>query len=92
MNTVIREDVVGIDGSVHYKETHLTPYIKAEFKVDRHFPIQKLTTADTMTITAELANSTVYVLAGAWLSGEAGHKVDEGTVEMEFHGQEGFYQ
>ncbi|MCX2957531.1 phage tail tube protein [Serratia symbiotica] len=92
MNTVIREDLVGIDGSVHYKETHRAPYIKAEFKVERSFPIEKLTTADEMTITAELANGMVYVLSAAWLSGEYSHNADEGTVEMEFHGNEGFYQ
>ncbi|SPP32301.1 hypothetical protein ARAF_2342 [Arsenophonus endosymbiont of Aleurodicus floccissimus] len=73
MNTVIREDLVGIDGSVYYKETHRAPYIKVEFKVKRSFPIKKLTTADEMTITAELANGMVYVLSGGWLSGENLH-------------------
>ncbi|MBG6243548.1 MAG: phage tail protein [Candidatus Symbiopectobacterium sp. Dall1.0] len=92
MNLTVREDVVGIDGSVHYKETHRAPYIKAEFKVERQFPVQKLTSADEMTITAELANGMVYVLSGAWLSGESSHNADEGTVEMEFHGDKGFYQ
>lgn len=92
INTVIREDIVGADGSVHYKETHKAPYIKAEFKVEKNFPIQKLTSADEMTITAELANGMVYVLSGAWLSGESTYNPLEGTVEVEFHGDEGFFQ
>ncbi len=42
-----------------------------------------------MTITAELANSQVYVLSSAWLHGEANHNAEEGTVDLEFHGEEG---
>jgi len=38
MNLTVREDVVGIDGSVHYKETHKAPYIKAEFKAIEKVP------------------------------------------------------
>lgn len=37
MNTVIREELVGIDGSVHYEEMHKAPYIKTEFKVEKIF-------------------------------------------------------
>lgn len=92
MNTVVRDDVVGLDGSVDYKETHRAPYIKGTFKVPKNYPVKKIISADTMTITSELANGQVYVLSGSWLHGEANHNAEEGTVEMEFHGQEGFYQ
>lgn len=34
----------------------------------------------------------VYVLSNAWLHGEANHNPEEGTVDLEFHGEEGFYQ
>ncbi|PKH22290.1 phage tail protein [Enterobacterales bacterium CwR94] len=92
MNTTVREDVIGLDGSVDFKETFRAPYTKGTFKVPKDFPVDKLIQAETMTITSELANGMVYVLANAWLSGEANHNAADGTVELEFHGQEGFYQ
>ncbi|ENE2789153.1 phage tail tube protein [Yersinia enterocolitica] len=92
MNTAVKDDVIGMDGSVHYKETHRAPYTKGTFKVPKDYPISKITSADTMTITSELANGQVYVLSSGWLHGEANHNAEEGTVDMEFHGQEGFYQ
>ncbi|QBH98411.1 phage tail protein [Limnobaculum zhutongyuii] len=92
MNTSVKDDVVGLDGSVDYKETHRAPYTKGTFKVPEDFPIDKLTSSDAMTITSELATGRVYVLSNAWLHGEANHNAEEGTVDMEFHGQEGFYQ
>lgn len=92
MNLSVKEDIIGLDGSIDYKETFRAPYIKGTFKVPADFPIQKITTSETMTITAELANGKVYVLSGAWLSGEANHSAEEGTAELEFHAEEGFYQ
>lgn len=92
MNTAVKDDVIGMDGSVHYKETHRAPYIKGTFKVEFNFPTSKLTTSDAMTITAELANGMVYVLSESWQHSESNHNAEEGTVDMEFHGQEGFYQ
>ncbi|EKN4738931.1 phage tail tube protein [Yersinia enterocolitica] len=92
MNTAVKDDVIGLDGSVDYKETHRAPYIKGTFKVPKGYPISKITSADEMTITGELANGMVYVLSSGWLHGEANHNAEEGTVDMEFHGQEGFYQ
>ncbi len=80
------------EGEVFYKETHRAPFVKGTFIVERAFPLQKLVSATQMTLTAELANGQVYVLSGAWLSGEANHHTEEGTVDLEFHGQEGFYQ
>lgn len=55
-------------------------------------PVDKITTSDQMTITAELANGMVYVLSAAWLHGEANHNAEEGTADLEFHGEEGGYQ
>lgn len=92
LNTVSREDVVGLDGSVDYKETFRAPYIKGTFKVPGGFPIDKITTSETMTATAELANGLVYVLREAWLSGEASFNAEEGTADLEFHGKSGFFQ
>lgn len=92
MNTAVRDDVIGLAGDVDFKETWRAPYTKGTFKVPKDFPVSKITTATSMTITSELANGQVYVLSGAWLSGEANHNAEEGTVDLEFHGTEGFYQ
>ncbi|MEN4578227.1 phage tail tube protein, partial [Pantoea agglomerans] len=45
-----------------------------------------------MTITSEMANGMVYVLSEAFLFGEANYNPEEGTVDLEFHGTEGFFQ
>lgn len=92
MNTNVKDDVIGLDGSVDYKETHRAPYIKGTFKVPKSFPVSKLSSSDAMTITAELANGQVYVLSSAWVHGEMNHNAEEGTVDIEFHGEEGDYQ
>lgn len=92
MNTNVNDDVIGLDGSIDRKETWRAPYTKGTFKVPSGFPVDKITSADNMTITSELANGQVYVLSMAWLHGEANHNAEEGTVDLEFHGQEGFYQ
>lgn len=92
MNTVVRDDVIGLAGDVDHKETHRAAYVKGTFKVPKAFPINKLVTSTAMTITAELANGMVYVLGAAWLHGEANHNPEEGTADLEFHGEEGFYQ
>ena len=92
MNTKVRDDVVGMAGDVDYKETHRAPYTKGTFKVPKDFPIDKLMNSDQMTITSELANGLVYVLTEAWQFGEANYNPEEGTVDLEFHGSEGFFQ
>ncbi len=71
MNTKVRDDVIGLDGSVDYKETSRAPYTKVTAKVPKNFPVDKITSSDVMTITSELANGQVYVLSNAWLHGEA---------------------
>lgn len=92
MNTALKESVIGLDGSVDYKETHRAPYTKGTFKVPKNFPYDKLTSSDQMTVTSELANGQVYVLSEAFVAGEANHNAEEGTVDIEFNGSEGFYQ
>lgn len=92
MNTNVRDDVIGMAGDVDYKEAWRSPYVKGTFKVPKGFPVDKITTSDQMTITAELANGMVYVLSTAWLHGEANHNVEEGTADLEFHGEDGGYQ
>lgn len=92
MNTRVNDDVIGLDGSVDRKETHRAPYTKITAKVPKGFPIDKITSSDDMTMTSELANGLVYGLTEAWLFGEANYNPEEGTVDLEFHGSEGFFQ
>lgn len=92
VNTSVKDDVIGLDGSVDYKETHRAPYVKGTFKMPKDFPRSKLTSSDAMTVTAELATGDVYVLSSAWVHGEINHNAEEGTADIEFHGQEGDYQ
>jgi len=56
------------------------------------FPRKTLTESTDMTITAELANGTTYVLSGAYLVGEPAVNGDEGTIELEFNGMKGIWQ
>lgn len=92
MNTRIRDDVIGLAGDVDFKETHRAPYIKGTVKVPKAFPVSKLMDSESMTVTAELANGMVYVLSSAWVHGEINHNAEEGTADIEFHGEEGDYQ
>lgn len=92
MNTKLKENMVSLDGKVDYKETHRAPYTKLTAKVPKDFPRDKLINADNMTITSELANGDVYVLSNAFVEGELNHNPEDGTVDIQFTGEEGFYQ
>lgn len=91
MNRTVNDDIIGLDGSVPQGNSPCT-LCQRTFKVPKNFPVSKITSSDEMTITAELANGQVYVLSSAWLHGEANHNAEEGTVDLEFHGEEGDYQ
>lgn len=84
-----RETLNGSSGVAGYKETIVTPYIKATFFVPPGFPREKITESDDMTITAEFANGSVYTLSGAYLVGDATFKGDDGEVDLEFNGTKG---
>lgn len=92
LNTNVNDDVLGLDGSNDRKETWRAPYIKGTFKVPEGFPIDKITSSDAMTATAELANGMVYTLRECWLHGEGNFNSEEGTADLEFHGKSGFFQ
>ncbi|WP_254555800.1 phage tail tube protein, partial [Salmonella enterica] len=78
-------------GSVEYKESSRASYTKVTAKVPNSFPVDIITSSDVMTITSELANGLVFGLSNGWLHGEAIPNPDEGTVDLVFHGEEGFY-
>ncbi|EHL43168.1 phage tail tube protein [Salmonella enterica] len=91
MNTKVRDDVIGLDGSVDYKETSRAPYTKVTAKVPKNFPIDKITSSDVMTITSELAKwSGVCSLKRLAARRSQTINPEEGTVDLEFHGEEDF--
>jgi len=91
INSRKREPVVASAGVAGFKETVIVPYVKLTAILTPDFPRAKLDTATNMTVTAELANGEVYVLAGAWLANEAAAKGDDGETELEFNGMDGVW-
>jgi hypothetical protein len=87
-----REAVVGAAGVAGFKETTIAPYVKVTAILVPGFPLDKLKSATDMTITAEFANGTVYVLSDAWFGGESSHKAEDGTADLEFGGLKGIWQ
>lgn len=92
MNMKVKESIVDLSGGVDYKETSRAPYTKLTAKVPKGFPRDKITESESMTITSEFANGDVYVLSNAFVEGELNHNPEDGTVEIQFTGEEGFYQ
>lgn len=88
----VRETKMGLNGPSGYKETARLPYIKLAANLPPGFPRKKLSESTDMTVTAELANGTVYTLSGAYLVGEPAANGEEGEVELEFNGDRGIWQ
>ena len=89
---VKREPVNSATGTVGFKETVVTQYVKATGIFTRDFPIEQLRNGTDMTITAEFANGRVFTLSGAFLANEAPAKGEEGEIELEFNGTRGIWQ
>lgn len=89
---VNRETVMGLAGVAGYKETARTPYIKLTAIATPDFPRKTLAESTDMTVTAELANGSTYVLSGAYLVGEPAVNGEEGTIELQFEGSKGIWQ
>lgn len=88
-NTVTREAIMGSTGVAGYSETPVAPTITGTFNVQSEFPLEKLTTSTSMTITAELANGMVFTLSDAFVSGEASVSASDGTIQLTFTGVRG---
>ena len=89
LNLKVRESIMSPQGNSGYKETLRAPFVKLTANFTRDFPFKTLSENDNMTITAELANGSVYVLSQAWLEGEADINASDGTVSLEFRGKNG---
>ncbi|XZG71728.1 phage tail tube protein [Chitinibacteraceae bacterium HSL-7] len=87
-----REPVMDTAGVAGYKETPVTPFVKATGIVGADFPLDTLRDATDLSVQAEFANGKIYTLGDAWLANEASVKGDEGEVELEFNGLRGNWQ
>lgn len=92
LSSTTKEAQMGVNGTAGYSEIAQRPYVKGSFFFGADFPIEKITTADDMTVTAELANGKTYVLSESWLEGEVPVKNDDGTTDLEFSGLDGQWQ
>lgn len=93
LSTTIREPIESSSPSQgFYRETDIAPYVKASTVFDPNIDWDKIKTATNLTVTAEAANGMVYVLTEAYVSGEIEINVEEGTVELVFHGAVGVLQ
>lgn len=88
-NTVVREAVMGSTGVAGYSENPVAPTITGTFNVQPDFPMEKLMSNTSMTVTAELANGMVFTLSDAFVSGEASFSASEGTMQLTFTGERG---
>lgn len=87
-----KESVMGLNANAGYKETAMRPYIKGTFVFVPGFPLATIVAGTAMSITAELANGSIYTLSGAWVEGEPSVKADEGEIDLEFSGIKGIWQ
>lgn len=90
--TDVEREAFKTSAGVFYSEKDVIPYVKLEAIIPKDFPREKITQSDDMTVTAELANGSVYVLSGAFLINPAALKGDEGKAELEFNGEKGIWQ
>lgn len=88
-NTVTREAIMGSTGVAGFSETPVAPTISGTFNMTKAFPLEKITSATDMTITAELANGMVFTLSDAFVTGEVSFGASEGTVSITFTGTRG---
>jgi len=88
----VKETLMGANGPAGYSEMAQRPYIKGTFFFNPNFPISSLSSANDLTVTAELSNGKTYVLSEAWVEGEVPAKNDDGTVDLEFSGMKGQWQ
>lgn len=88
MSDVKRETMV----RGYFKEEDLVPYVAVDAVKTPNFPRAKLAAGINMTITAEFADGSVYVLSGAYLVDEAKVTGDDAKVSLKFEGIQGDWQ
>ncbi|MFV2944237.1 phage tail tube protein [Pseudomonas japonica] len=76
----------------YFKEEDLTPYVSVDAVKTPNFPRAKLAAGTNMTVTAEFADGSVYVLSGAYLVDETKVNGDDAKVSLKFEGIAGDWQ
>ena len=84
--SVERTGVTGMDGIHGYSETPVVPFIELEVTKTPDLSVKAFEGVTDSTITAELADGTVYVLRNAWFSGQLSVDGGEGKVKLKFEG------
>jgi hypothetical protein len=86
MNT--REPIVSSTGVIGYTETPRSPTVEITAYMTRK-QLQALQQSTDMTVTAEMANGTVFVLSQAFVSGDPSVDAQAGTTQVTFSGVSG---
>lgn len=85
--TVTREPMVGQDGPHGFKTMPKMPSIAVTLTKGEELSLVALNRITDSTVTAEVADGTVYVLSEAFQSGDMEYSGEEGTVTVTFHGR-----
>jgi hypothetical protein len=81
-----REPVTGVDGVHGYKEVPRSPSISLKVTKDEKLSLKAFEGVTNSTVTAEIADGTVYVLTEAFQSGDLDYSNDDGGVTITFNG------
>jgi len=81
-----RTPIAGMDGIHGYSQAPQTPYIEADISDLGGLALKRLETFCNVTVTVELLNGKVYVLANAWVQGPLELNGVDGTVTVRFDG------
>ena len=77
-----RDPITGSDGIHGFKETPQVPFIEGVITDRADIDLEKVVMADNVTVTLELNNGKVIVLANAWFAGEGGGSTDEAEITV----------
>ena len=90
LTTEQRETKLDVAGNVvGYGSSYIAPYIKLTSYFLKNFPIAKVAQEENMTVHAAFENGRTYVLSNAHLVGETPVNPGEGTVPLQFDGEDG---
>lgn len=76
----------------YFKEEDNHAWVKVTAVLAPDFPLSAITKGTDMTITTEFKNGKVHTLSGAYLVDEPTANGEDGTTELEFHGNKGVWQ
>lgn len=81
-----RAGIAGQDGVHGYSENPVVPYIEGEVSLLEGTSVEDIDAITSATITAELANGSVYVLREAWRAERSEINSKDGQFKVRFEG------